>query len=71
MRSRQHWKDINMADFESKVGIFKTTTEFSAVWGVKASRGWNIDFIRVEVILGDINNYPENISDEMIDKNGL
>lgn len=29
MMSKQHWKDINMADFNSKVGNFKTTSEFS------------------------------------------
>lgn len=33
MRSKQHWKDINMADFDSKVGNFKTTSEFSdSLW---------------------------------------
>lgn len=41
MRSKQHWKYINMADFDSKVGNFKTTFEFSdSLWG-----GAEYDFI--------------------------
>lgn len=29
MMSKQYWKDLNMANFDSKVGNFKTTSEFS------------------------------------------